>query len=59
VTKKLSLLHAGDWLKLFSKHKTIEGYNILVGNKIDIQYRYISFKIDKFRKMRDKRWPKN
>lgn len=40
VTKKLSLVHAGDWLKLFSRHKNIEGYSILVGNKIDVNYRY-------------------
>lgn len=40
VTNKQSLADAEKWLRLYYDNKSTDGYAILVGNKIDLPYRY-------------------
>lgn len=39
VTNKQSLVDSERWLRLYYENKSLEGYAILVGNKIDLPYR--------------------
>ena len=40
VTNSASLKNAEKWLAIYNESKPINGYSILVGNKIDLDYRY-------------------
>lgn len=46
VTNTASLKNAEKWLSIYNESKPLNGYSILVGNKIDLEYRY---KINLFR----------
>ena len=42
VTSRQSLLDVQNWLALYNDNKSLEGYTILVGNKIDLPNRQVS-----------------
>jgi small GTP-binding protein len=37
-----SLSNVEEWLKLYNDNRTLEGFTLLIGNKIDLQEREIS-----------------
>lgn len=40
VANPVSLRNAEKWLHIYNESKPVNGYSILVGNKIDLEYRY-------------------
>jgi len=56
VTNRQSLLDVHNWLSLYNDNKSLEGYTILVGNKIDLPNRYALVNTGKFPGSRERRW---
>lgn len=56
VSNKQSLVDAQKWMKLYNENKSVEGYMILVGNKIDLPYRYgDGWKLGRYRVKKERR----
>ena len=43
VTNRASLSSAEMWVNLYNENKTGEGFTLLIGNKIDLDYREITY----------------
>lgn len=60
VANKQSLVDAQKWLKLYNENKSVEGYMILVGNKIDLPYRYgDEWKLERYSPKKERKWPRS